>query len=62
MQKCPHSLCAMDADFLIMRIVPDGFGVGDAFSPRFLRPFVHLVLILKEPIGAKNIAAGKGEG
>src|SRR5258708_17672399 len=50
---------AVDADFFVTGIVPDFTTVCYAFGPCFLSPFVHLVLILKEPVTAKNVAACK---
>src|SRR5712691_4315333 len=47
---------AVDADFFVTGIVPDFTRVCYAFGPCFLSPFVHLVLILKEPVTAKDIA------
>jgi len=50
----------VDADFFVTGIAPNFAGVGYSFSPCFLRPFVHLVLILEESIRAKDVAACKG--
>src|SRR5947199_6992516 len=49
----------MDADFFITGIVPNFARVCYAFSPCFLSPFVHLVLILEQPVTAKDIVACK---
>ena len=48
---------AVDADFFVTGIVPDFTRVCYAFGPCFLSPFVHLVLILKEPVTAKDVTA-----
>jgi len=48
---------AVDADFFVTGIVPDFTRVCYAFGPCFLSPFVHLILILKEPITAKDVTA-----
>jgi len=50
---------AVDADFFVTGIIPDFTRVCYAFGPCFLSPFVHLVLILKEPVTAKDIATRK---
>ena len=49
----------MDADFFVTGIGPNFARICYAFSPCFLSPFVHLVLILKEPVTAKDLAACK---
>ncbi len=52
-------LGAVNADFFVTGIAPDFTWVCYPFSSCFLSPFVHLVLILKKPITAKDIAACK---
>lgn len=52
---------AVNGAFFLASILPDFTGISHALRSCFLRPFVHLVLILKEPVGAKNVAARKGD-
>src|SRR5579859_6171471 len=50
---------SVQADFFQPRITLYFMHIGYAFDYGFLNPFVHLILVLIEPITAKDIATSK---
>ena len=51
--------CAMQSRFFLPGIAPDAARILHAFAARFLEPLVQFILVLIEPIAAKDIAPRK---
>src|SRR5260370_4916387 len=52
-------LGSMKSRFFLPGIAPDLTRIAHAFKARFLYPLVHFILILKEPVAAKDIPPRK---
>lgn len=53
-------LAAVNANLLLTSIAKDLYRIANALRPHLLRPFAHLVLILKKPVAAKCIGKAPG--
>ena len=49
-------LPTMNADFFLSSVAPNIAGVRDPLSPCFLNPGTHFILVLIEPVAAKDLA------
>jgi hypothetical protein len=49
----------MKSRFFLPGIAPDVTRIAHAFEVRFLYPLIHFILILKEPVAAKDIPPRK---
>src|SRR5712692_2800208 len=51
--------CSMKSRFFLPGIAPDVARIAHSFKARFLYPLIHFILILKEPVAAKDIPPRK---
>jgi hypothetical protein len=49
-------LRSVDADFFLAGIAPDFAWIGDPLGSCFLNPGTHFILVLLEPVAAKDVA------
>ncbi len=49
----------MKSRFFLPGIAPDFARIAHSFEARFLYPLIHFILILKEPVAAKDIPPRK---